>query len=79
MHKLIFLTRRGEDWAHKPSLTHPLFTEVSVPSQDSEQSCVLGVSSQDSEQSCVLGVSSQESEQSCVLGVSSQESEQSCV
>ena len=43
---------------------------VSVPSQDSEMSCiyVLWVSSQDSEMSCI-----------CVLGVSSQHIEMSCI
>jgi hypothetical protein len=36
---------RGEVWAHKASLTLPLFIEVPVPSQESERSCiwVLGV------------------------------------
>ena len=75
----------GEVWTHETSLTPPLFIDVSIPSQESERSCicVLGVSSQESERSCicVLGVSSQESERSCicVLGVSSQESERSCI
>ena len=34
-----------EIWAHKTSLTPPLFIEVSVPRQESERSCI-----------CVLGV-----------------------
>ena len=60
----------GEVWTHETSLTPPLFIDVSIPSQESERSCI-----------CVLGVSSQESERSCicVLGVSSQESERSCI
>ena len=51
----------GEVWTHETSLTPPLFIDVSIPSQESERSCI-----------CVLGVSSQESERSCicVLGVS---------
>jgi hypothetical protein len=36
---------RCEVWEHKASLTSPLFTEVPVPSQTSEGSCI-----------CVLGV-----------------------
>jgi hypothetical protein len=50
----------GEVWTHETSLTPPLFIDVSIPSQESERSCI-----------CVLGVSSQESERSCicVLGV----------
>jgi hypothetical protein len=37
---------RGEVWAHTTNLTLPLFIEVSLPSQESEQSyiCVIGVS-----------------------------------
>jgi hypothetical protein len=31
---------RGDAWAHKTSLTLPLFTEVPVPSQKSERSCI---------------------------------------
>ena len=52
-------------------------TEVPVPSQENERSCicVLGLSSHGSERSCicVLGLSSQGSERSCifVLGLSS--------
>ena len=36
---------RGEVWAHKTSLTTPLFIEVSVPSQESDRSyiCVMGI------------------------------------
>ena len=30
----------GEVWAHKTSLTSPVFIEVSVPSQESERSCI---------------------------------------
>jgi len=33
-------------WAHKTSLTPPLFIEVPVPSQKNERSCI-----------CVLGIS----------------------
>ena len=36
---------RREVWAHKTSLTPPLFIEVPVPSRESDQSCI-----------CVLGV-----------------------
>jgi hypothetical protein len=40
------ISLRGEGWACKNSLTQPLFIEVPVPRQESEQSsfCVLGVS-----------------------------------
>ena len=40
------ISLREEIWAQKTSLTLPLFTEVPVPSQESELShiCVLGVS-----------------------------------
>jgi len=31
---------RTEVWAHKTGLTPPLFIEVSVPTQDSERSCI---------------------------------------
>ena len=37
---------RGDAWAHKTSLTLPLFIEVPVPSQESEWShimCVRGI------------------------------------
>ena len=60
LHDLI-ISLLGEVWTHETSLTPPLFIDVSIPSQESERSCI-----------CVLGVSSQESERSCicVLGVS---------
>ena len=35
------MTKGG--WGHKISLNPPFFMEISVPSQYSEQSCVLGV------------------------------------
>ena len=35
------ISLRGELWAHKTSLTPPLFIEVSVPSQESERSCIF--------------------------------------
>ena len=44
---LFILMPRGEDvWAHKTSLTSPLYTDVRVPSKYSTRSyiCVLGVS-----------------------------------
>jgi len=34
------ISSKRELWAHKTSLTPPLFTEVTVPSQESELSCV---------------------------------------
>ena len=40
------LVQSTQIWLHKTSLTLPLFIEVSVPSQESEWSCI-----------CVLGVS----------------------
>ena len=40
------ISKRGEDWAHKTSLTPPLFIEMPVPIQESERSCI-----------CVLGIS----------------------
>ena len=36
---------RGEVWAHKTSLTLPLFIEMPVPSQESEQSCMCVIGS----------------------------------
>jgi len=40
------ISSKQELWAHKTSLTPPLFTEVTVPNQESELSCIceLGVS-----------------------------------
>jgi len=43
--RLAFYSEEG-GWAHKTSITLPLFIEVPVPSQESERSCI-----------CVLGVS----------------------
>jgi hypothetical protein len=40
------ITLRRDAWARKASLSPPLFIEVSVPSQESERSCI-----------CVLHVS----------------------
>ena len=40
------ISTRGEVWDHKTSLSLPLSTELPVPSQESELSCI-----------CVLGVS----------------------
>jgi hypothetical protein len=40
------ISSKREIWAHKTSLTPPLITEVTVPNQESERSCIceLGVS-----------------------------------
>ena len=35
--------QRGEVWAHKTSLTLPLFIDVPVQNQESERSCILYV------------------------------------
>ena len=39
MHDRI-ISHRGEVWVRKTSLTPPLITEVAVPSQESERSCI---------------------------------------
>jgi hypothetical protein len=48
LHDLIILLRGGRVSVHKTSLIPPLFIEMPVPNQESEQSwlcmCVLGVS-----------------------------------
>ena len=38
------ISLKRDVWAHKTSLTQPLFIEVPVPSHESEQSCLLGLS-----------------------------------
>jgi hypothetical protein len=40
---LMFLSMAITYWAHKASLTLPLFIEVSLPNQESVQSCISGV------------------------------------
>ena len=46
LHTYHIMSLRGEVWAHKTSLTSPLFMYLPVPNQKSERSCivVLGVS-----------------------------------
>jgi hypothetical protein len=39
-------SRRGDIWVHKTNLTPPLSIEVSVPSQESEMTCIF----------CVMGI-----------------------